>query len=136
MHTRRRARSGEIWPCFSSIGCCFSTSCKARWLDGRQDFLRAQVDRCLARGKGLDGICSALFLERSTPVNERTRTARAFGHIPFLNGGLFEPHPLGAVGKTIPTYVWRDVFDSCSSGSISRRPRDHPGHRADCWARV
>ena len=84
------------------------------WLDGRTDFLRSQVDLCLARRRSIHRqLLQPLFFGTlNRPAAERSRTARRFGHIPFLNGGLFEPHPLErrhrvAVGND----VWRDVFD-------------------------
>jgi hypothetical protein len=85
------------------------------WLDGKQDFLRVQVDHCLARDKGLDRhlLRPLFFGTLNRPPQERSSGARAFGHVPFLNGGLFEPHPLERQWKgTIPNAVWREVFDS------------------------
>jgi hypothetical protein len=84
------------------------------WLDGKTDFLRRQVDGCLSRSKTLDRhLLRPLFfgtLNRSAA--ERSQGARAFGRIPFLNGGLFEPHPLERQWRgTIPNRVWRDTFD-------------------------
>lgn len=84
------------------------------WLDGKPDFLPAQVDRCLARGKRLDRhlLRPLFFGTLNRPGDQRTRTARSFGRIPFLNGGLFEPHPLERGWKgTIPNQVWREAFD-------------------------
>ena len=47
------------------------------------------------------------------PAVERTRVTRRFGRIPFLNGGLFEPHPLERRWRAdIPNPVWRRCFDS------------------------
>ena len=47
------------------------------------------------------------------PAVERTRATRRFGRIPFLNGGLFEPHPLERRWRAdIPNRVWREAFDS------------------------
>lgn len=85
------------------------------WLDGRPDFLRVQVDHCLGRRRGLDRhlLRPLFFGTLNRPGHERTNTARAFGRIPFLNGGLFEPHPLERGWKgTIPNPVWRDAFDT------------------------
>ncbi|HXG44783.1 MAG TPA: N-6 DNA methylase [Gemmatimonadales bacterium] len=84
------------------------------WLDGRPDFLRAAVDRCLARGRRLhrDLFRPLFFGTLNRPSAARGR-ARAFGRIPFLNGGLFEPHPLERAWRgEVPDEVWRDAFDS------------------------
>ena len=85
------------------------------WLDGRPDFLRNQVDCCLARNKGLDRhlLRPLFFGTLNRPWPERSKGARGFGRIPFLNGGLFEPHPLERKWRgTIPNAAWRDTFDT------------------------
>jgi len=85
------------------------------WLDGRPDFLARQVDRCLGRGRRLhrDLLRPLFFGTLNRPAAERSRAPRAFGRIPFLNGGLFEPHPLeGRWHADLPNAVWRDAFDS------------------------
>ncbi|HEU4827837.1 MAG TPA: N-6 DNA methylase, partial [Gemmatimonadales bacterium] len=84
------------------------------WLDGRLDFLRRAVDECLMRRRSLQRhLFDPLFfgtLNRS--VESRTRGVRSFGVIPFLNGGLFEPHPLERrYGPALPDSVWRESFD-------------------------
>lgn len=84
------------------------------WLDGRPDFLRQQVDRCLARRRQLHRqlLRPLFFGTLNRGADQRSAGASAFGNIPFLNGGLFEPHPLerGSRGL-IPNPAWRDVFD-------------------------
>jgi hypothetical protein len=85
------------------------------WLDGRTDFLARQVDHCLGRGRRLqrDLLRPLFFGTLNRPAAERSRMARAFGRIPFLNGGLFEPHPLERRWRTdLPNAIWRDAFDS------------------------
>ena len=83
------------------------------WLDGRPDFLRAALDDALARRRKfhrsvLEPLC---FGTLNRPAGERT-DAR-FGRIPYLNGGLFEPHPAErAHGPLVlPNPFWRDAFD-------------------------
>jgi hypothetical protein len=85
------------------------------WLDGRADFLSCQVDRCLSRGRRLqrDLLQPLFFGTLNRPVAERSRIPRGFGRIPFLNGGLFEPHPLERRWRAdLPNNTWRDAFDS------------------------
>lgn len=84
------------------------------WLGGRDRFLAEEVDRCLSRGRRIHrDLLRPLFfgtLNRPRPV--RSRTAAEFGPIPFLNGGLFEPHPLERRFRSdIPNDLWRDAFD-------------------------
>jgi len=85
------------------------------WLDGRPDFLRAQLDQALGRRRHFHrSVLHPLFFGTlNRPVRSRTHGAR-FGRIPYLNGGLFEPHPverrLGPV--VFPNALWRDAFDS------------------------
>jgi hypothetical protein len=84
------------------------------WLDGRQDFLPAMLDDALARRRPFHrSVLHPLFFGTlNRPPRERTHGAR-FGAIPYLNGGLFEPHPverrIGPV--TFANALWRDAFD-------------------------
>lgn len=66
------------------------------WLDGRRDFLMLQTVRTLEAGGGLhERLLRPLFFGTlNTPRRKRASAARAFGQIPFLNGGLFTPTPL------------------------------------------
>ncbi|HET7599816.1 MAG TPA: hypothetical protein VFK09_05965, partial [Gemmatimonadales bacterium] len=82
------------------------------WLDGRADFMAQQVDRCLAHGRSLHRhlLHPLFFGTLNRPPGERTHAPRGFGRIPFLNGGLFEPHPLERRWPaTLPTPLWRDA---------------------------
>jgi hypothetical protein len=85
------------------------------WLAGRPRFLREEVDRCLAAKRSLhrDLLQPLFFGSLNRPYDERGRLARRFGPVPFLNGGLFEPHPLERRwGCSLPTPVLRDAFDT------------------------
>ena len=85
------------------------------WLDGRADFLAREVDRCLGRGRRLqrDLLQPLFFGTLNRPTAERSRVPRGFGRIPFLNGGLFEPHPLERRWRAdLPNSIWRDAFDT------------------------
>ncbi|HEY4129706.1 MAG TPA: N-6 DNA methylase, partial [Gemmatimonadaceae bacterium] len=66
------------------------------WLDGNPAFLAHQFEQCSARGGGFHARVSRplFFGTLNTPVRKRARAARAFGRIPFLNGGLFSRTPL------------------------------------------
>jgi len=66
------------------------------WLAGDPAFLARQVDAGLARRRRLhrDLFRPLFFGTLDRPWAARGRGARAFGAVPFLNGGLFEPHPL------------------------------------------
>jgi hypothetical protein len=84
------------------------------WLAGQDRFLAESVDRCLARKRRLhrDLLRPLFFGTLNRPVVERSRTAAAFGAIPFLNGGLFEPHPIERrLRGDVPNTIWRDAFD-------------------------
>jgi len=61
------------------------------WLDGDRGFLVRHFDRCAADGgRFRDHVLRPLFFGTlNTPFSRRARTARAFGRVPFLNGGLF-----------------------------------------------
>jgi hypothetical protein len=84
------------------------------WLDGRPAFLREELDRILAAGKDphRDLLHPLFFGTLNQPAGHRGRAGRRFGHIPFLNGGLFQPHALERrwhVG--LPAGFWQAAFD-------------------------
>jgi len=66
------------------------------WLDGDRAFLANQFDACMASGGGFhERVLQPLFFGTlNTPHRKRASTARAFGAVPFLNGGLFGRTPL------------------------------------------
>lgn len=85
------------------------------WLAGRPRFLREEVDRCLSSRRSLhrDLLRPLFFGTLNRPADQRSALARRYGAVPFLNGGLFEPHPLERRWRvTVPTPVVRDAFDS------------------------
>jgi len=61
------------------------------WLNADFDFLANQFASCMARGGGFQRrvLYPLFFGTLNTPVFHRAERARAFGKIPFLNGGLF-----------------------------------------------
>jgi hypothetical protein len=84
------------------------------WLAGNARFLADAVDGCLARRKRVhrDLLRPLFFGTLNRPAAERNRGALALGSIPFLNGGLFEPHPLERrLRRDIPNELWRSAFD-------------------------
>ena len=84
------------------------------WLAGNARFLVEAVDDCLARRRKIhrDLLRPLFFGTLNRPAAERSRGALALGSIPFLNGGLFEPHPLERrLRRDIPNDLWRDAFD-------------------------
>ncbi len=85
------------------------------WLAGRPRFLREEVDQSLAARRSLheDLLRPLFFGTLNRPRAERGALARRFGPVPFLNGGLFEPHPLERRWRcSLPTPVLRDAFDT------------------------
>ena len=84
------------------------------WLGQRNQFLAEEVDRCLSRGCRIhrDFLRPLFFGTLNQPGPDRSRMARQFGAIPFLNGGLFEPHVLERRYRAdIPNPLWCDAFD-------------------------
>lgn len=85
------------------------------WLDGRPDFLTRAVDRCLLARRHIqrDLLQPLFFGTLNRPYAARGRVPRQFGRIPFLNGGLFEPHQLERRRQhLLPNALWRDAFDN------------------------
>ncbi|OYV73924.1 MAG: hypothetical protein B7Z72_01400 [Gemmatimonadetes bacterium 21-71-4] len=66
------------------------------WLDDRGGFLGEAFDACMGRGGGFHGrvLLPLFFGTLNTPRARRAAAARAFGRVPFLNGGLFAPTAL------------------------------------------
>ena len=66
------------------------------WLNGDRRFLANGFARCMERGGSYHKrVLRPLFFGTlNTPATSRAPAARAFGAIPFLNGGLFAPAPL------------------------------------------
>lgn len=66
------------------------------WLDGNREFLRHAFDaRCANGGDVHRRLLDPLFFGTlNTPTSKRAAAARAFGRIPFLNGGLFARTPV------------------------------------------
>lgn len=84
------------------------------WLGRRERFLAEEVDRCLRRKRRIhrDLLRPLFFGTLNRPREARSRAGLAFGPMPFLNGGLFEPHPLERRFRAdIPNELWRDAFD-------------------------
>ena len=84
------------------------------WLGGQERFLAEQVDHCLVRRRRIhrDLLRPLFFGTLNQPALLRSQTTRAFGAIPFLNGGLFEPHPLERRFRAdISNELWRNAFD-------------------------
>ena len=66
------------------------------WLDGDASFLTRAFDAAMAQGGEFHTrVLRPLFFGTlNTPPRRRAPTARAFGRVPFLNGGLFTPTPI------------------------------------------
>jgi len=61
------------------------------WLDGDRSFLSARYDECMRSGGQFHRriLLPLFFGTLNTPASRRAAAARAFGRVPFLNGGLF-----------------------------------------------
>jgi hypothetical protein len=84
------------------------------WLGGRDRFLAEEVDRCLSRRRRIhrDLLRPLFFGTLNQPQASRSATAQQFGALPYLNGGLFEPHPLDRRYRSdIPNQLWCGAFD-------------------------
>jgi type I restriction-modification system DNA methylase subunit len=84
------------------------------WLDGQQDFLLRQLNRSIASDVTFHrAVLQPLFFGTlNRPMHSREKHSE-FGAIPYLNGGLFEPHVaerrIGPV--CFSNEIWRDAFD-------------------------
>ena len=66
------------------------------WLDGNHRFLEGAFEQCMVRGGDYHArvLLPLFFGTLNTPAPQRSPAARAFGRVPFLNGGLFARTPL------------------------------------------
>lgn len=65
------------------------------WLDADRSFLRRRFEAaCGGRGAHHRLLLPLFFGTLNTPASRRAPAARAFGRVPFLNGGLFTRAPL------------------------------------------
>jgi hypothetical protein len=79
---------------------------KKRFLDNNTDYLRDKLTDSKQRGKDRfykDLLCPLFFEGFAKKENERTPTInKLLGKVPFLNGGIFQPHQLEELyGKSI-----------------------------------
>ena len=84
------------------------------WLNGDEHFLASRVDDQLRRGRSLQrSLFTPLFFGTlNRRISRRAVGARALGHIPFLNGGLFDRHPLDRrFPEGASNQLWRAAFD-------------------------
>ncbi len=84
--------------------CLFLAFLEAKgWLDHRLDFLLHHTTAQLELGGQLhQRLLRPLFFGTlNTPRQDRAPTARRFGAVPFLNGGLFSPTPLEKRHRTL-----------------------------------
>ncbi len=85
------------------------------WLDGRYDFLRRLLDKSLAERRNFHraALLPLFFGTLDRPPALREARSLQFGAIPYLNGGLFEPHEVEQrLGSTcFANELWRDAFD-------------------------
>ncbi len=85
------------------------------WLDGDTDYLRNLLDQALCQKRQFHRtVLDPLFFGTlNRQPADRSRRIR-LGNVPYLNGGLFEPHPvekrIGPVAFS--NRLWRDAFDT------------------------
>jgi hypothetical protein len=116
---------------------------KKLFLDGgNADYLRTQLAQSQQRGANrfFGEFLKALFFEAfAKPEAERSAAAQALtGHIPYLNGGLFLPHPLELdEARNVRVGTTLRVADAAFAGiftlfaSFSWHLDDTPGGEAD-----
>lgn len=83
------------------------------WLAGRSNFLAEEFDHCLQQRRHPEShlLAPLFFGTLNRPTSQRSRRAQAFGAVPFLNGGLFEAHPIERGRRwNLPVTAWHDLM--------------------------
>lgn len=90
------------------------------WLDGNREFLRSQFARLATGGHGAQRrlLEPLWFGTLNTPWNRRAAAARAFGRVPFLNGGLFTRTAIEREHRDLR--LRDDALESIIGGLLSR----------------
>ena len=86
-------------------------------LDGRSDFIRAELAKVAAQGGGIHRsfLMPLFFGVLNTPVERRPESLRGFGEIPYLNRGLFDPAD-GAISACISDAALEAAFEVLLDG--------------------
>ena len=96
----------------------------------RRSSSATSIDACARGGRFHDRVLRPLFFGTlNTPFRRRARTARAFGRVPFLNGGLFARTPVEralARPRLLRRRVRRAALRSSSANTASPRARRRP----------
>ena len=85
------------------------------WLNDEREFLRRRLDDALYRRRDFHrSVLDPLFFGTLNRPPNRRRQTGDFGSIPYLNGGLFDRHPLERTAKRshFGNDLWRDAFDT------------------------
>ena len=103
------------------------------WLDGDHGFLLRTLERGVGcRGGYHRGTLDALFFGTlNTPLRQRAPAARAFGRVPFLNGGLFGRT---AVERRAPAVRFPDEELGALFGELLCRYRFTAREDASSWS--
>lgn len=103
------------------------------WLNGDRRFLENGFVACMERGGSYHRrVLRPLFFGTlNTPVRSRAPAARAFGAVPFLNGGLFAPAPLE---RRWPRLEFSDASLGLAFGELFTRYRFTAREDSDAWS--
>lgn len=89
-------------------------------LDGRTHFILEEADLVRQKGQCIfdDFLRPFYFGTLNVPPGKRAKRAAAFGKIPFLNGGLFQPTPSERLNpkRTLPNDIVWDVLITLLDG--------------------
>ena len=83
------------------------------WLDENPAYLRTLLDESLAANQHFHrGSLNPLCFETLNCPPPSRRAVAHLGRIPYLNGGLFQPHPVERrLSVVFSNELWRDAFD-------------------------
>ena len=103
------------------------------WLDHDRRFLHNTFARCMERGGDYHRriLLPLFFGTLNTPPRARAAAARAFGRIPFLNGGLFARTPLE---RRRPRLRFPDDMLGVVFGELLSRYRFSPREESANWS--
>ena len=87
---------------------------KKGWLDNDPNYLYSRFGRLGGQHSGSRNYYDTVLLPLFSSLSDQSARSASVGHVPFLNGGLFEPHegpPAGTVGNATMKALFEELLE-------------------------